>query len=185
MIKVNSSDAANKYLWGITFKEAIAVTFFGVLIAVSNLIRIPMHIPGHTGLVWISILTFCCLTYRKAGAGTLAGIVSGFLATVFVIGNDGPFVFFKYFLPGLTMDLIFSSIAYMASKWYLVAIVAAVSHWMKLFCNYIIGSILNLPQGFLITGLKITTINHFVFGFCGGLLAFIIYSRTKYLRSFR
>lgn len=160
----------------------MAVTFLGALMAVSKMIRIPLHIPGHSGLIWVTILTFCCLTYRKAGAGTLAGIVSGFIATVFVLGNDGPFVFFKFFLPGFSMDLLFTFIPYLTTKWYLIGIVAAFAHWTKLFCNYIIGTILNAPQGFLIMGLQIATINHILFGFAGGFLAYIIYSKTKLLK---
>lgn len=167
-----------KYLWGISLRESIVVTFFGVLIAASKLIRIPMHIPGHSGLVWIAILTFCCLTFRKAGAGTLAGIVSGFLTTVFAIGNDGPFVFFKYFLPGLTMDLMFTYVPFLSKRWYLVATVGALSHWTKLLCNYIIGTILNLPQGFLIFGVQVSSINHLAFGFCGGAVAYLIHSKV-------
>lgn len=185
MFKKDNLNVVNKYIWGITFKESIAVTFFGVLIALSNLIRIPMHIPGHTGLIWITILTFCSLIYRKAGASTLAGIVAGFVASILALGNDGPFVFFKYFLPGLSMDLLFTFIPYMATRWYLAALVGAISHWTKLLCNYIIGSILNLPQGFLIAGVKIATLNHFIFGFCGGALAFIIYSKAEYLKKLR
>lgn len=170
----------NKFLWGISFREAVAITFFGVLMAVSNLIHIPMHIPGHTGLIWITILTFCCLAFRKPGSGTLAGIISGFLAAVFSIGNDGPFVFFKYFLPGLSMDIIFTVIPYMAKKWYLTAVVGALSHWTKLLVNYIVGTILNLPQGFLIFGVQVASINHLAFGFCAGAMAYLIYSRTKH-----
>lgn len=174
----------NKYLWHLSLRECISITFFGVLIALSKLIRIPMHIPGHSGLIWIAILTFCCLTFRKTGSGTLAGIVSGFLVCILAIGNEGPFGFFKYFLPGLTMDLIFTLVPLMAKKWYLCAGVAAFSHWTKLLCNYIIGTILDVPQGFLVMGVKISTINHLIFGFGGGVLAFIIYSKTKNFKEY-
>lgn len=171
---------AKNYLGSMSFRECIAVTFLGTLIALSNLIRIPMHIPGHMGLIWITILTFCCLTFKKAGAGILAGIVAGFLVAVLAIGNDGPFGFFKYFIPGLTMDLIFTFIPSMVKKWYLIAITAAFSHWTKLLCNYVIGMILNLPQGFLLMGVQLATINHLVFGLCGGVMAYIIHSKIKY-----
>ena len=174
------SKLKHNYLWSMSFRECLTVTFFGVLIALSKLIRIPIHIPGHSGLIWLTILTFCCLSNRKAGTGTLAGIVAGFLVSVLAIGNDGPFGFFKYFLPGLTMDLIFTFIPYMSKKWYWVALTAAFSHWTKLLCNYIIGSILNVSQGFLLAGVQIATINHLVFGFCGGVLAYIIHSKIKY-----
>lgn len=175
--------SGHKYLWNISFRECITITFLGVLAALSNLIRIPMHVPGHSGLLWIAIFTFCCLTFRKMGSGTLAGIVGGFVAVIFGIGNDGPFVFFKYFVPGVSMDLIFTLIPYTLKKWYLIAMVAAFSHWTKLLCNYVIGTILNLPQGFLVLGVQVATINHFIFGFGGGVLAYIVYSRTKKIKN--
>lgn len=184
ILKEIRSKLEHGYLWGISFRECISITFFGVLMALSKLIRIPMHVPGHSGLVWIAILTFCCLTFRKMGSGTLAGIVAGFVAVVLAIGNDGPFVFFKYFIPGLSMDLIFTLIPYVGKRWYLISMVAAFSHWTKLLCNYIIGSILNLPQAFLIFGVQVATINHLIFGFGGGILAYIIYSKTKRLSIF-
>lgn len=177
------SKIVHNYIWGLTFKESMSVTFLGSLMSLSSLIRIPMHIPGHSGLLWVTILTFCCLTFRKVGSGTLAGIVAGFLAVVFCLGKDGPFVFLKYFLPGLSMDLLFMLIPYLATKWYLTAIVAAYAHWTKLLVNFIIGSILNVPQGFLIMGVQIATIDHLVFGFVAGSVAFIIYSRIKHIKS--
>jgi hypothetical protein len=44
-----------------SFRESILSAFLGALIALSKLIRIPVHIPGHSGLIWIAILTIGCL----------------------------------------------------------------------------------------------------------------------------
>ncbi|MDV3426835.1 MAG: hypothetical protein LIR50_06545 [Bacillota bacterium] len=170
-----------KYLWDMSFKESIFSAFLGTLIALSKLIRIPIHVPGHSGLIWIAILTFGCLLIRKKGSGTLMGVTAGFLAYVFGIGNEGPFVFFKYFMPGFSMDIILRYIPTVTKKWYLVSLVAAFSHITKLMVNYAIGTILNLPQGYLLMGMQIAVINHAAFGFLGGMIAYIIYIKNPNL----
>lgn len=168
-----------KYLWGMTFKESIFSTFLGALIALSKLIRIPIHVPGHSGLIWIAILTLGCLLIKKRGSGTLMGVTAGFLAYVFGIGNEGPFVFFKYFLPGFSMDLIFKLIPKVKEKWYSVALTGAFSHFTKLLVNYVIGTILNLPQGYLLMGIQASFINHGIFGFLGGTVAYMVYVKVS------
>ena len=168
-----------KYIWDMSFRESIFSSFLGALIAMSKLIRIPIHVPGHSGLIWIAILTFGCLIIRKRGSGTLMGLVAGFLAYVFGIGNEGPFVFFKYFLPGFSMDIIFRLIPAAAKKWYFVAITAAFAHFTKLSVNYIMGTILNVPQGYLLMGIQVAIINHAAFGFLGGMIAYIIYIKVS------
>lgn len=169
-----------KYLWGLSLKETIAVTFCGALIAISKLIiKIPLNIPGHSGAIWMAILMFCCLRYNKGMSGILAGTIAGLLAVMFGLGKEGPFVFFKYFLPGVTVDLIFCFVSHKSRKLLLVGVVAAFAHWTKLLVNYILGIIFDLPRGFLLLGIKIATVNHLVFGFIGGVIAYFIYERIK------
>lgn len=172
------------YIWGLSLKESIIAAMFGALIAISKLIiKIPLHIPGHSGLVWMTILTVCCLLLRQGRAGTLAGIVSGVLAVILGLGNEGILIFFKYFVPGLVMDFTFSLLPALMYKWYFVAVVSAFAHWTKLLVNYIAGLILDLPSGFLMLGLKVSTLNHIVFGFIAGIIAYLICSKN--LRSGR
>lgn len=165
-----------KYLWGLSLKESIAAVFFGVLIALSKLaVRFPLDIPGHTGIAWMAMFTICCLTIRKGRSGTLAGFIAGILAVILFPGKDGLLTFFKYFLPGITMDAMLSLLPFLSKHWYCTAAVSALSHLTKLSVDFISGVILNLPFGFLMLKIKASSLNHLIFGFLGGMLGYIVY----------
>jgi hypothetical protein len=164
------------YLWGLTLREAIIATLFGVLIAISKtIIRLPINIPGHTGLFWMAVLTTGCLYLGKRGSGFLMGIISGMICLILTPGKEGIFVFFKYFLPALSMDIIFWVIPSAFKKWYYLGLIAAFCHCTKLVVNYVSGLILHLPMNFVVLGIKVSIINHIGFGFGAGVLAYLIY----------
>lgn len=161
---------------GIIFKRIYRGYFFGALIIFSKLaIRVPLKIPGHSGLLWIGILTICCLWYRQGRAGTLAGIIAGMLSILFIPGDKGVLSFFTYFIPGLFMDVVFSFIPRLTKHWYSTAIVSAFSHATKLAVNFVSGVIMNLPLSFLTLGLGMSSIYHLIFGFAGGALGYFTY----------
>lgn len=169
-----------------SLRESIIAVFFGTLVVISKYaLRLPLHIPGHSGLIWMAVLTVCCLSIRKGRAGTLAGVVSGLLTIMLGLENEGFLTFFKFFLPGLTLDICFSLFPGAMNRWYAVAVIAAISHWTKLLANYIIGLILHLPMGFLVAGVQIATVNHLVFGALGGFVAYLICNNNLYRKYLR
>lgn len=175
----NVSSQNIKYLWGLSLRQSIAVTFFGVLMAVSKLVvKMPLSVPGHTGVAWMAILTICCLCFREGRSGTLAGFISGILAVILFPEKTGILTFFKYFIPGVTMDGISLLVPCYSKRWYTVALTSAFCHLTKLFVNLVAGLIMNIPLGFLALGLTMSTISHFFFGFMGGLIGFIIYNKN-------
>jgi ABC-type thiamin/hydroxymethylpyrimidine transport system permease subunit len=170
----------SSYLWGMSLKDSIIVSLFGVLIALSSsLMRIPMQLPGHKGIVWMAILVTCAIIFKKSRAATLASFIAGFLVVVLFPSSDGFLEFFKFFIPGLTMDIMLLILPSVAVRWYSVAIIAALSHITKLGVNFVNGMILNLPLGFLTLGLKVAVLYHLAFGFIGGILGFVIAKRLE------
>lgn len=167
------------YLWGLRLREAVGCTLFGVLIAVtSSALHMPLHIPGHKGLLNMAILTACCLLYAKPGAGTLAGCISGFVAVIIGIEGKGLLGFFNYFLPGLFMDFFICVIPFLPKRWYTIALASGIAYLAKLFSNYLTGIILNVPMGFLSVGLKVAGLNHLIFGALGGVAGYLVYKKT-------
>jgi len=153
----------------------------GTIMALSKFaIRIPLDIPGHSGIVWMTVLTVCCLSFKKGRAGTLAGVVAGGLAVLLGMGHEGILTFFKYSLPGFTMDMLFFLLPILRKRWYCVAITATFCHLTKLLVNYLAGLILNLPMSFLILGIKVAIISHFFFGFIAGLAGYLITNHTLF-----
>jgi len=177
LIKHTSKQNIN-FLWGLTLRESIMASLFGVMVAMSKfLIRFPLKIPGHTGIVWMALLTICCLQSKKGRAGALAGFIAGALATFLFPGKDGFLTFFKYFLPALSLDLLINYIPFARQKWYLVSLANMISLAIKLSIDILSGLLLKIPIKPLLFGLKISLVNHLIFGFVGGAIGYFIYVR--------
>ena len=175
--KTTSKQTINIF-WGLTLREAIMASFFGTMVALSKLIvRIPLKIPGHTGIIWMALLTMCVLTYKKGRAGTLAGLIAGMLAVILFLGKDGFLTFFKYFIPAGSLDLILSLFSVLRQKWYTTALVSLVCFSLKISIDILSGILLRIPLGPLLFGLKLSFFNHMIFGFTGGAIGYFIYNR--------
>ena len=153
-------------------------SFFGVMVALSKLIvRIPLKIPGHTGIIWMALLTICVLTYKKGRAGMLAGLIAGMLAVILFPGKDGLLTFFKYFVPASMLDLFLNYAPILRQQWYTVAIASLISFTFKITIDILSGLILKIPMVPLLFGLKLSIFNHMLFGFIGGAIGYLIYTR--------
>lgn len=153
-------------------------SFFGTMVALSKyMIRIPLKIPGHTGVVWMSLLVLCCLLNKRGKACTLAGFIAGMLAVFLFPGKDGFLTFFKYFVPAFSLDILLNSFPLLRQKWYLTSLASLVSFGLKLSIDILSGMLMKIPILPLIIGLKISLLNHIVFGFVGGAIGFFIYQR--------
>jgi hypothetical protein len=180
LLTKSTSKRTINYFWGLTLRDAIIASFFGAMIALSKfLIRIPLKIPGHFGIIWMALLTVCCLQLKKGRGGTLAGFIAGTIAVFLFPGKDGILTFFKYFLPGLSLDLLLSFILPLRNRWYLTSLASLLSFALKVLIDVLSGLLLKIPINLLLLGLKISLINHLIFGFTGGALGYFIY--TKFL----
>ncbi len=169
------------YLWGLTLDQAIFLTFLGALIGFyKGFGRLNLHVPGSSGLVWIAVMVVGRTVVPRRLAGTWLGTVAGALAVFLGEGREGPLVFLKYFLPGVTLDLLF------LTPWgrrdpvpLAVAggLFGALAHLTKLLASYIAGRIIGVPQFFLTLGLLPSAVSHAVFGCLGGYLGVVIGSR--------
>lgn len=172
-----SNPIINK-IWGLSLKETIIASFFGVLTALTKFItRFDMHIPGHTAILWMSLLVICSLWLKKGRAGTMAGCVAGFLAIMLFPGNDGLLTFFKYFLPGLSLDILYSCFPILRQKWFLTSFVAMASLTTKVLVDVVSGLILKIPFNILIWGLRISFLLHAIFGLISGFIGYFLYTR--------
>lgn len=177
MTKKLSNKTINTF-WGLTLRESVTVSIFGASIALSKLlIKIPLKIPGHSGLVWMILLTICCLQFNKGRAGSLAGFISGALVFFLFPGKDGLLTFFKYFLPGLSLDVFLFFLPKIRNKWYLITLASSVSYVTKILVDLVSGLINKIPLPVLIVSLKVFLFNHIIFGFLGGLFGYIIYKK--------
>ncbi|KUK48083.1 MAG: hypothetical protein XD74_1380 [Actinobacteria bacterium 66_15] len=157
-----------------TTRELVLLALFAGLIALSKVVlRVPIHVPGHSGMTWMAILLVGRILVRKPWAGTLMGLVSGILAVAVVGGREGLLLWMKYLAPGMVMDLgAFLSGERLHSP--VVAIItAAIANTAKLVTSLIVSLALGIPMGYLALGLGLAATTHIVFGGLGGWLGAI------------
>lgn len=168
------------YIFNLTLVDALRATMFGVLIAIVNdVLKMPIRMPGHTSIYWMGILILGKGLIKRHGCGIVMGTISGILAVALGIGKEGIFVFFKYFTPGLLLDVLAPLYLYKLEKPIVAAICGGLISLSKLVASIIIGLILNIPLLFLTLGLSYVAISHVIFGALGGVIASIGIKRLK------
>lgn len=174
------ASSATEYMFRLSLADILRLTMFGTLIAVVNdILRVPLHMPGHTSIWWMGILVIGKGLLKKPGAGTVMGIVSGILAVVLGLGSDGVFVFFKYFVPGLLIDFLAPIFAHKLESPVVGAICGILTSLSKMLINIALGILLKVPMVFLALGMGFTALSHVIFGAMGGVLAAVIIKRLK------
>jgi len=168
--------------WGVSLQESLIATLFGTLMALTKFItRTHLHIPGHTAIFWMLFLVICCLWIKKGRAGTIAGSVAGFLVIILFPGNDGLLNFFKYFFPGIVLDVLFLIFPSLRNRWVWTGIAAMISLSSKVLVDLITGLIAKIPFGVLVWGLRLSFLNHALFGFLSGSISYWLF--TRYLKN--
>mgnify|MGYP001175648708 CR=1 FL=1 len=169
-----------KFMFKLGLADVLRLTMFGTLIALlKDITRIPLHIPGHSSIFWMGILVMGKGLIPGFGSGMIMGGVSGVLAVLLGLGKEGVFVFFKYFIPGLVLDLIAPLFLYKLEKPVVGALCGAMISLSKMLVNLALGLLLKLPMVFLTIGLGFTSISHTLFGAAGGAIAAFLIKRLK------
>lgn len=176
---MNSSEQG-QFMFKMRLSDILRATMFGILTAVStDILQLPLHMPGHTSIWWMGVLLLGKGLVRKNGSGIIMGIVSGILAVILGLGKEGVFVFFKYFIPGMLLDFLAPLYMYKLESMALGAICGALISLSKLAASIAVGMIINIPLIFLTLGLGYVAICHVIYGAVGGVLAAIILKRLK------
>ena len=167
-------------IFNLGLTDILRLTMFGTLIAIVNdITRLPLHMPGHTSIWWMGLLVLGRGLIPKKGAGIIMGIVSGVLAVFLGLGKEGVFVFFKYVMPGLMLDIIAPLFYNKLESPIIGAICGALASVTKMIVNLALGLAMNMPMVFLTLGLGFTAVSHVIFGSIGGVIATILIKRLK------
>lgn len=175
-----SSSQRNRFIFSLSLADSLRLTMFGTLIAIlKDIARLPLHLPGHSSIYWMGILVLGKGLIPRFGAGIVMGIVSGMLAVLLGLGKEGVFVFFKYLVPGLVIDLLAPLFFYKLESPWIGAIIASLASLSKMVVNLVLGILLKLPMIFLTIGLGITSLSHVAFGAAGGAIASLLIKRLR------
>lgn len=163
-----------------TTQDLVVLALFAALVAVSKaVLRVPIHVPGHSGITWMAILVVGRALVRKRWAGTALGLVSGILAVAVVGGREGLLLWLKYLTPGMVMDLAALLSAERLGSPAVGAIAGAVANTAKLVTSLIVSLALGIPTGYLALGLGLSATTHVVFGALGGWLGSTVFRLLK------
>jgi hypothetical protein len=168
-----STEAAGRqaYVWSLTLRDLLFIALVAALCMLGKqLLRLPINVPGHSGVIWVALFVICRGLVDKRGTGVLLGLVTGLLAQFAGFGHQGPFEWTKWLVAGVILELLTLAIPgdlRSASK---AAVVGAGLHLGKLAALTLAGLLLRVPVALLLLGLGWSATTHVVFGAVGGLL---------------
>ncbi|MFY1642597.1 ECF transporter S component [Methanoculleus bourgensis] len=158
--------------------EIALLSLFGALVFVVRMaIKIPFHIPGNSGVLWVLPVIIGTALVRKPGAGTYIGIVSGLLASFFGLEALHVFDIFKYTALGVTIDLVSMAFGYRLDHPAVGFVAGAAGNMVKMVVNYAVHLFLGVQGTFILIGIGVSSVTHLVFGGLGGILAALIVGR--------
>ena len=151
--------------------QLILIALFAALIVVAKIaLKLPLQLPGHSGLFWMAILVVGARVVPKRGAASLIGLTSGLLAAFLGLGDFGALdTFLSYTLAGVGADL---TLLLLGSPENLVAATLAglFGNLAKFLVKWAIGLVSGAPLGFVALGLAWSLVSYIIFGALGGLL---------------
>jgi hypothetical protein len=151
--------------------ELILLALFSALVVVAKIsLRLPLQMPGHSGLFWMAIVIVAAGVVPKRGAVSLVGLTSGILAAFLGMGDLGALdTLLSYTAIGIGVDLALWLLRNPASI--PVAMLAgALGHMAKLGVKWALSTLTGAPVGFVALGLAWSMVNYVLFGALGGLL---------------
>ncbi len=164
----------------LTLRDRLTIALISTLIIVAKFyLRLPLHTPGHTGFFWMALLVVGVGVIGRPGAGTMIGLLTAILATVFLPSQQGVLVGVKYFVPGLVVDLLWFVFRGGFDRYAIAVVVGATANAAKLTASYLLGLLLGIPAGYLALGVGLAATTHVVFGALGGLIGAYVLRRLQ------
>ncbi|MEI8201704.1 MAG: hypothetical protein WCH34_01745 [Bacteroidota bacterium] len=141
---------------------ALAVTLHAKL-------RIPMHIPGRQGVLFIALLISARGMSRFPYATIISGMGASALLLTGALGFHDPFLPMIYLMLGAVMDVMFTLMSKLSSNIFIISFAGAVS-WMFIpFARLIFSGFTTFESQSFAQGIYLPFLTHFLFGYLGAL----------------
>ncbi len=161
-------------------REIVLLALLAALIVVTKMVlRMPIRVPGHSGVLWMAALVIGRGLVRRPWAGTVLGFVSGVLAVLFVGGAEGPLLWVKYLAPGVVLDGVDLLIPGGLHDRFIATLAGGIANCAKLLSATVIALLMGLDAGFLVVGLGASALSHAFFGAIGGWLGSFLLKRLE------
>lgn len=153
-----------------TFQLIILTLFSALIVAAKIALRLPIQLPGHSGIFWMAIMIVAARVVPKKGAATFVAVVSGIMAAFLGMGNFGYLdTFISYAAIGIGTELALFLLGN-PENLVVATLTGIIGHFAKFLVKWAFGAITGAPLGFVALGLVKAMISYIVFGGLGGLL---------------
>ncbi|MCB0020402.1 MAG: hypothetical protein KDE09_21570, partial [Anaerolineales bacterium] len=145
--------------------QLVLLALFAALVVVAKIgLRLPLQMPGHSGIFWMAIVVVGAGIVNKRGAASLIGVTSGILATFLGMGDFGAInTFLSYAIVGVGTDLALLILPDLEQP-VTATVAAAIGHMGKFLVKWLFGVVTGAPIGFLALGLLWAMLGYIVFG---------------------
>jgi hypothetical protein len=159
------------YIWSLTLRDLLLIALVAALCMLAKqVLRIPLHVPGHSGVLWVALFIICRGVVDKRGTGVLLGGVAGVLAQFMGFGDVGPLEWTKWLAAGIVLEVLTLLTPGDLRSFPKAIVIGAALHLGKLAALTLAGIILQVPFALLFAGLGWSATTHLLFGALGGFL---------------
>ena len=151
--------------------EIAFLLMLGMLaITLHSKLRIPMHLPGKQGLLFVALV----VTGRGLSPLRFAGSITCFGSALLLLtpwlGFDNPFMAVNYVMLGGVMDLLYFTALRFSEKPWVLALASGIA-WMFIpLFRLIISLFVDMPLNLFNSGIIYPFLTHLLFGFTGALI---------------
>lgn len=154
-----------------TFQLILLALFAALTVVAKIALRLPLQLPGHSGIFWMAIVIVATGVVSKPGAASLLGLTSGIIAAFLGLGDFGALnTFLSYTAVGVGTDLALWLLGGNPQNLVVATLAATLGHMGKFLVKWGLGVVTGAPVGFVALGLLRALAGYVVFGALGGLL---------------
>jgi len=156
--------------------DMTVIALVGVMIVIGKtVLRMPISVPGHAGVLWIAALVIGRGVVRRPGSATLMALIGGLLVAMMQPSDSGMlFTVAKYVIPGAVLDGLVPLLGGRLDRVVPAVVAGAAAHASKVVVDLAQGLIAGVPTGVLAVDLTAGTALHIAFGALGGLLGALV-----------
>jgi hypothetical protein len=136
-------------------------------------VRVPLHLPGHRGVVWLALLVAVRLVARRPGPTVAVGAASAALAAGLGLAPDGTLGALAYLGAAAALDAVALLPGVRGRAWTLAALAAPV-HLVALITPVAHSLAAGVEATALARGLVTLVLFHLGFGAAAGLLGWAL-----------
>lgn len=153
-----------------TFRLLLLVLLAALVVVAKVALRLPLQMPGHSGIFWMAIVIVAAGIVPRFGATSLVGLTSGILAAFLGLGDFGALnTLLSYTAVGVGADLALLLLRN-PENLLVATLVGVFGHVGKFLVKWGLSVAMGAPAGFVALGEARALVGYIVFGAIGGLL---------------